>query len=59
MFLSNPLFRTLRPKVRMQSLVSVFIYSVQVTEEERENFVVIFRETLKLPTEIKFFISVM
>ena len=57
MFLSNLLFISLHPKVNILSLVSVFIYFVQVTEAERENFVTTFRETLKLPIEIKFFIS--
>ena len=55
MFLSN-LRLYLHPKVSMQSLVSVFIYFVQVTDGERE-FVIIFGETAKLPIEIKFFIS--
>lgn len=55
MFLSNLLVISLHPKVSI-SLVSVFIYFVQVTEGERE-FVIIFGETLKLSIEIKFFIS--
>ena len=38
MFLSNPLrFRSLRPKVSMLSVFSVFIYVVQVIEREKEN----------------------
>lgn len=57
MFLSNLLFISLHPKVSIHSLVSVFMYFVQVTQAEREKFVITCRETLKLPIEIKFLIS--
>lgn len=39
MFLSNRLFISLHPKVSIQSLDSVFIYFVQVTEADRDNLV--------------------
>lgn len=55
MFLSNPLrFRSLRPKVSMLSLFSVFICVVQVIDRERENLLLYLE---KLPLEIKRFIS--